>query len=442
MKTLRTLSVAVIAGALAASPFAAATASAPVGESARLAAIQAETSVSSPYRIVILGDSVSVGYEPGVKEWKDVYGYGDRLYEQALLHGRSELSNYAVVGLTSEGLTNLLQGAKDNKKLTFDQIQDFSKFTDERITTLANEVGAKTSELNGALKQANLVAMTIGGNDFLDYIRSLLDKDPQEAVAQLHAEIDTKLNNYAAQVKKAVQLIHELAPNAVIKLSDQYLPMPVQYDADLYGQFIKVTDTLAELLDEMEAELDEEGVPVDIVHIRSLFAGKEMSLTHIYYEKDVHPNQLGYAAIAEQFSDSIWQSYTPIPVTEKTKNGKPVAPAIYIDGKALSSPNQPMLRNSTTFLALTDVANATGATYKWDNKTQTVTFVKGRNTVAITIGSKTLKVNGETKPLATPAYLQQVGSAKKTYVPLAAIATGLEYQVVYRSSLNTAFIHS
>lgn len=445
LKKLKALSVTALAGAIAISSFAVGAAGIPAANAAgtvQSTTTQTQTSVSSPYRIVVLGDSVSVGYEPGVKDWSDIYGYGDRLYEQALLHGPAELSNYAVVGLTSEGLTNLLQGAKDKKKLTHSQIQDFTKFPDDRIIGLADEIGAKTVALNSALANSNLVAMTIGGNDFLDYIRSLLDLDPKDAAVKLNAEIDGKLNNYTDQVKKAIQLIHELAPQATIKLTDQYLPMPVQYDAALYDQFIKVTDNLADRLDQLAKELDDEGIAVDVVPIRSLFAGKEMSLTHIFYDKDVHPNQQGYAAIAEQFSDAIWQSYTRIPAKDKLKNGQPVAPAIYINGQALTTPNQPMLRSSTTFLALTDVADATGAQVKWDNKTKTATFVKGANTVSITLGSKTMKVNGAAKALAVPAYAQQVGSVSKTYVPLAAIATGLQYQVVYRSHLNTAFINS
>ncbi|WP_230986827.1 stalk domain-containing protein [Cohnella fermenti] len=437
--------LAVIAGALAASPVSAGVPAPTAGtnsESVRLAAAQAATSVSDTYRLVVLGDSVSVGYEPNVTNWNDIYGYGDRLYEQALLHGRSEMSNYAIAGLTTEGLINLLQGAKDKKKLTISQIQDFSQYPDERVAQLASDVGSRTPELNESLKQADAVALTIGGNDFLDYVKNLLEEDPKDAIAQLDAEIDGLLNNYTIQAKQAVELLHELAPNAVIKLTDQYLPMPVQYDADLYADLIGVTDKLAGLLDQLEQGLDAQDVPLDIVHIRSLFAGKEMSLTHIYYDKDVHPNQTGYAAIARQFSDSLWHSYTSIPAADKTKNGTALAPAIYINGKSLSTPNQPMLKNSTTFLALRDVADATGALVQWDSKTQTATFTKGANKVVIAIGSKTMTVNGIQKELTTAAYLQKVGSEQKTYVPLAAIATGLQYQVVYRSKLNTAFINS
>jgi len=192
----------------------------------------------------------------------------------------------------------------------------------------------------------------------------------------------------------------------------------------------------------MQEKLKAEQIDIAVIPIRQLFAGKEMSYTHIFDAKDVHPNQAGYAAIAEAFSDALWGGYTQIPYASKGTGLTPAAPALYIDGSPLKTANQPVLRNGTTFLALRDIATATHATLDWDNKTRTATFRKGGNTVSIAIGAKTMIVNGSSKSLATPAYLQKVGSEQKTYVPLAAVTKGLQYQVVYRSKLYTAFIHS
>lgn len=435
---IRQASAAVLAGAIlcgAAGTF---------GPSLPVAAAAAEAVVAQPqtYRIVILGDSVSVGYEPGAASQADVYGYADRLLEQALLRGRAEESNYAVLGLTSSGLTNLLQGAKDKKPLTGSQLQDFAKYGDARIAEEANKTAAKTAELNAALAQANLVALTIGGNDFLDYIRGLAELETKDALEAIERDIDTRLNNYTEQVTQAIRLIHELAPGASIKLSDQYLPIPKQFNADLYDRFVKVTDDLADRLDRMAEQLEAEGIDIGIVHVRDAFLGKEMSYTHIFYEKDVHPNQAGYLEMAKRFSMAVWSDYTPIPMASKGTPAAPAAPAIYIDGRPLTTANKPALKNGTTYLALSDVAAATGAQLAWDNKTRTATFRKNGSEVAITIGAKTMKVNGASRALTASAYLEKVGGVQKTYVPLAAVATGLQYQVVYRAKLNTAFIHS
>ncbi|WP_027093831.1 stalk domain-containing protein [Cohnella thermotolerans] len=432
----RLLGAAVLAGTLVWS------AAGPQARAENAPAAAAAATAGQPYRIVVLGDSVSVGYEPGIVSAADIYGYGERLLDQALLHGRAEESNYAVLGLTTEGLTRLLQGAKDKKPLTASQLQAFDPGADPRALEQANGIAARTAELNAALAQADLVAMTIGGNDFLDYIRELALLDTKDALTSLDEEIDSKLNNYAEQLSAALKLLHELAPGASIKLTDQYLPLPERFNAELYARLKQVTDDLADRLDGIAQDLTSEGVDIQIVHVRDLFVGKELSLTHIFTDTDVHPNQAGYSAIAERFAESIWNSYTAIPAAGKGTPASPAAPAIYIDGRLLATANKPKLKNGTTFLALSDVAAATGAELGWDNKTRTAVFRKDGREVSITVGSKTMKANGTARSLTAPAYLETVGKTQKTYVPLAAVANGLQYQVVYRSKLNTAFIHS
>ena len=89
-----------------------------------------------------------------------------------------------------------------------------------------------------------------------------------------------------------------------------------------------------------------------------------------------------------------------------------------------------------------DVATALHATLNWDNKTRTATIASGGKKVAFTIGANTMKVDGQTVPLETPAYLQQSGANAYTYLPLAALSRGLGYQVEYRKPIATVFINS
>lgn len=85
--------------------------------------------------------------------------------------------------------------------------------------------------------------------------------------------------------------------------------------------------------------------------------------------------------------------------------------SIVVNGTTLNTPNKPILKNGQNFLALKDILNAVGATGKWDNKTSSATIIYGGRTVVITIGSKTIKVNGTDVAIDTPAFLQR--SAKR-----------------------------
>lgn len=115
--------------------------------------------------------------------------------------------------------------------------------------------------------------------------------------------------------------------------------------------------------------------------------------------------------------------------------------SIVVKGKELNTPNKPILKNGQNFLALKDILNAVGANGKWDNKTSSATVIYGGRTVVISIGSKTIKVNGTDVAIDTPAFLHKVGKEDKTYLPLAALATGLGFDVNYSSKLRTAFIN-
>ncbi|MDF2837563.1 MAG: copper amine oxidase protein [Paenibacillus sp.] len=83
-----------------------------------------------------------------------------------------------------------------------------------------------------------------------------------------------------------------------------------------------------------------------------------------------------------------------------------------------------------------------GAELVWDAKTSTATIMLGGRTVDVTVGAKTIRVDGKTVPLkADPAYLQPFVGESKTYLPLAALSEGLGFQVEYRHEKRIAFIN-
>ncbi|MNL89948.1 hypothetical protein D3C87_2206180 [compost metagenome] len=52
-----------------------------------------------------------------------------------------------------------------------------------------------------------------------------------------------------------------------------------------------------------------------------------------------------------------------------------------------------------------------------------------------------MAVNGQKVQVVGPAFLQKSGKEVKTYLPLAALASGLGFDVQYSAQLRTAFIN-
>jgi lysophospholipase L1-like esterase len=396
---------------------------------------ETSTTPKDVFQIVAIGDSITVGYEPGMDLTSTPYGYDDRLLEQALYHGRADLSNYAIMGLTTPGLINLLQGAADGRKLTSSELQDFSSF-DPSVAKQADGIAAKTDQLAADLSSADLVVLTIGGNDFGDFIKNIIKLSTQDARKAVEDEFDITMNNYTKSMDKMINNLHLLAPNAQIVFADQYLPLPKIHP--LYDDLLAAVQKLANKLDVISEGLAKEGIPVQIAHVSQKFVGKESTYAHVAaleVKPDNHPTQAGYEVIAQAFADVVWKQYLkPSPKASEDKL------SIIINGQELFS--EAIVKNNTTFLALRDVSNAVKADLKWNQKQQTATFLKNGREVTITIGAKTMLVNGVSQPVDTPAYFQKVGKLQKTYVPLAVIIKGLDYNVVYRKKSQTIFINS
>jgi lysophospholipase L1-like esterase len=419
-----------------------------VGASSGAAAAGAQSAAGADdaYRIAALGDSLAVGYQPGMDETtSDPYGYDDRLFEQALFRGNAELGNFGIVGLRSEGLLHLLQGAADGKTLKAGDIQDFSNYADrDRLEAQADRAGGRTAELADWLSGADLVVMTIGGNDFTDLLGSLQTMPLQEANAFLEGNIRNRMNNYAETAESILRLTARLAPQARILLADQYLPLPRLFAKDLYDSiYEKAIEPLTETVDTLTAKLRGEGIRAEAVHVAERFKGREGSLTHMSValggdsKPDIHPTDEGYEVMAQAFASLLWPEYrkpSPRPA------GVPIS--VIVAGKELSTGNAPVLKPpGITFVALRDISEAMGADLLWDPATSTATFRQNGREVAIAIGAGTIRVNGLERPIAAPAYLQTVGKEKKTYVPLAVIADGLGYHVQYSKPLQAAFIN-
>lgn len=384
------------------------------------------------FRIVALGDSITAGYEPGMTDVNTKpYGYAERLLEQGWYHGRSVLSNYGILGLTTAGLRNYTEAMKDGSTITADGIQ--AGLPDPRMEQFVK----LTPQIAAELKEADLITITIGGNDvsklFLQ-VKELTDTDFQ-------SQLEQRLADYNTNVRAVLENIRAVNPQATIILADQYQPAPKIALGQLYTKLMTAAFQFTETADKVAASMNQEGAKVLVAHVAEQFAGKEGSLTHIIGagQADFHPTQLGYETIARAFAELHWGEYRIPSVAAMASASVPMT--IVVKGVELNTPNKPILKNGQNFLALKDILNAVGASGKWDNKTSSATIEYGGRTVVITIGSKFIQVNGQNVAIDTPAFLQKVGKEDKTYLPLAALATGLGFDVNYSGKLRTAFIN-
>ncbi len=378
------------------------------------------------YLIVALGDSITAGYEPGMDASGIPYGFVERLKEQGLFHGRTRAVNYGILGLTSEGLKNYVAAVRAGAPVTADAIQP--KLADPRMAALA----AGTAEAKRQLQQADLITITIGGNDLL----RLLPDVQHISLDELRSGADEILNAYAENVRVVIGMLTELNPPAQIVLADQYHPVPELAGSAVYGELTAMAGKFTAIVDGIAAGFAADAKSVQAAHVAAAFQGRELSLTHIFAESDIHPNQAGYEEIAKVFAQAVWGIYRE---TAARSGAAPIS--IVVKGQELKTPYPPVLKNGQTFVAIKDITEAIGAESKWDSRTQTASVVYGSRTAVIPIGSGQITVNGTSASTASPAFLQTIGGEHKTYVPLTLLAQGLGLDVQYSAKMKTVFVN-
>ncbi|GAB6992275.1 hypothetical protein JCM16418A_43260 [Paenibacillus pini] len=397
-----------------------------LGTAVGAAATTTGIATMDPYRIVAIGDSLTVGYEPGKSEKNIPYGFVDRLQEQGLLHGRSWTVNAGIAGLKSTGLLHYVEAVKAGQPITADAIQP--NLPDPRTP----QIGAATAQTKADLESADVITITIGGNDFMELIQGATKLSEDE----LNGRMEQLFKSYSDSMNTVINDLHELSPKALIVMADQYQPVPEIGDKVLYPKLMKAAASFTNLTDKLAAGYQTQGINVKVAHVAKEFVGSEGTMTHMIADRDIHPNQLGYEAMAKVFAESIWGSYSKQIVHEA---GEPMG--IIVSGKELNTPYKPVIRKNMNFVAIKDIVDAIGAKSTWDNKTSSATISYAGSTVVVKIGASSVKVNGEVIPVAAPAFLNKVGKESKTYVPLAVLASGLGFDVQYVPNLRTAFIN-
>ncbi len=406
-----------------------------VGSSVGLGGAQVDAATSSQNpdakrafsHMVFLGDSITAGYEPGVKA-ANYDGFAPRLAEQGLFRSAVQSQNHSILGLTSTGLDNYLSEVTAGSKITTNDIQ-------------ANLPGAVyslgTIQAKKDIAQADLITVTIGGNDFLNALGSL-NELPQDISSLNLDQVGTK---YKINIDHIMKQLTSLNAKAVIVVADQYQPMPAEVGTQLYAGLNTVANQFSQIVDQTVKSYVAQGYDVRVAHVSKDFPGKELAMTHIA-EGDIHPNQTGYDAIAHTFAQTIWGSKgdrTPFIKGQSATSGTPV---IVTNGQALQTAYAPLIRKGKTYVTLRDVTTALGATVNWSNATQTATIQSGKNKISIPVNSKQIKVNGANQTIDNSAFIQTTKGTQKVYVPLTVLTQAFDYNVQYVARWKAVFIRS
>ena len=159
------------------------------------------------------------------------------------------MENYGIPGLSSTGLLALLN---------------------------ADEA------LQNRLKTAGVISVSIGGNDFLQTIRSVPEGEDETA---LNLRIEILKRTY----QETYKLLRELNPDATIILLGLYNPYPEGHElTDLGAKYAPLFNGFIE-------EYGDESKTL-VIDPYDTFEGKALEWTHIEKE-DIHPNDRGYLEI-------------------------------------------------------------------------------------------------------------------------------------------------
>lgn len=392
------------------------------------------------YQIVALGDSLTAGYEYGFDAKSVPYGYVEHVYEQALFQGlRAEYVNYGILGLTTNGFSQLLGAVTEGKTVTVSDVQPGLK--DPRAAAIISG----TAQMQGSIRGADLIVMTIGGNDLIGIAAQITSTTTDEEKAQL---LQTALTQFETGLSAGLQAATALAPKAKFVIADQYMPIPATItvgglsfplpeDAARLREFeLQALSQLNEKLKTIVATTKTAGFDISIAEVSKPFVGKELQYTSIA-NSDFHPTRLGYAAMGQTYSTTIWNKYLSV----RTRPAN-VPVSVVVRGKELAASSPATMKSNRTFVPMRDITDAIGAKLVWNKTNQTATVSYNNHTVAFTIGSSTILVDGVKKKLNSPAaYLQKSGKEQKTYLPLAVLSEELGLQVTYRNTLQAVFIN-
>lgn len=111
---------------------------------------------------------------------------------------------------------------------------------------------------------------------------------------------------------------------------------------------------------------------------------------------------------------------------------------IYVNGKKIISDTPVQITNDRTMVPMRAVFESLGASVDWDATTGTASGKLNNITVAVTVGSGSLIVNGAKKSLDSPAYIY----GDRMYIPLRAVSEAFEFDVEWYGDKREVYVKS
>jgi len=112
------------------------------------------------------------------------------------------------------------------------------------------------------------------------------------------------------------------------------------------------------------------------------------------------------------------------------------APNVVLNGNKLAFNVPPIVESGRTLVPLRTIFESLGATVTWDEDSQTVTAIKGTNTIKLQIGSYTATINGKPMELSVPGEVVN----GRTLVPLRFVSEAMGCKVDWVEATQTVVI--
>lgn len=106
------------------------------------------------------------------------------------------------------------------------------------------------------------------------------------------------------------------------------------------------------------------------------------------------------------------------------------------NGQLITFDQPPIMQNDRILVPMRAIFETLGATVNWSEKTQTITAVKGENTVIMIIGNQDITVSGKTITLDVPPQIVN----DRTLVPVRAVAESFDTDVAWDENDGTVVI--